>query len=61
MESWLDYLRSRERITTADEQIRASVRALHMGEEPPNISYQIYAREIANPIPSQTSQTDQPK
>ncbi len=55
MESWLDYLRSRERITTADEQIRASVRALHLGEEPPNISYQIYAREIANPIPSQIS------
>jgi MFS family permease len=52
MESWLDYLRSRERITAADEEIRAKVRALHMGQEPPKISYQIYAREIANPVPS---------
>jgi hypothetical protein len=46
MESWLDYLRSRERITTADEAIRAHVRELHQGEEQPKISYQIYAREI---------------
>ena len=46
MESWLDYLRSRERITAADEAIRARVRALHNGDAPPVISYQIYAREI---------------
>jgi MFS family permease len=52
MESWLEFLRSRERITTADEEIRASVRALHEGADPPKISYQIYAREIANPVPS---------
>jgi MFS family permease len=52
MESWLDYLRSRERITAADEAIRARVRALHQGEEPPKISYQIYAREITPNMPS---------
>jgi MFS family permease len=46
MESWLDYLRSRERITAADEAIRARVRALHKSDDPPAISYQIYAREI---------------
>ncbi|WP_260704818.1 MFS transporter [Edaphobacter flagellatus] len=46
MESWLDYLRSRERITAADEAIRARVRALHKGNDAPKISYQIYAREI---------------
>jgi hypothetical protein len=51
MESWLDFLRSRERITAADEAIRARVRALHRGPEPPKTSYQIYAREIANPVP----------
>jgi hypothetical protein len=51
MESWLDYLRSRERITAADELIRAKVRALHTHDEPPKTTYQIYAREIANPIP----------
>jgi MFS family permease len=51
MESWLDFLRSRERITAADELIRASVRALHQDVDPPKITYQIYAREIANPTP----------
>jgi len=55
MESWLDYLRSRERITAADEQIRAKVRALHQGSDPPRTSYQIYAREIANPVPAPDS------
>ena len=53
MESWLDYLRSRERITAADELIRAKVRALHQHDDPPKTTYQIYAREIANPVPSQ--------
>ncbi len=52
MESWLDFLRSRERITAADEAIRARVRALHQGDEPPKISYQIYAKEIAASVPS---------
>jgi predicted MFS family arabinose efflux permease len=52
MESWLDYLRSRERITAADEAIRARVRALHQHDEPPKTTYQIYAREVANPVPS---------
>jgi hypothetical protein len=51
MESWLDFLRSRERITAADEAIRARVRALHQHDEPPKTTYQIYAREVANPIP----------
>ena len=50
MESWLDYLRSRERITAADELIRARVRALHQGDELPKTSYQIYAREIADSV-----------
>jgi MFS family permease len=52
MESWLDYLRSRERVTAADEAIRARVRALHLHDEPPTTSYQIYAKEIANPVPA---------
>ncbi len=55
MESWLDYLRSRERITAADELIRAQVRALHRGDEAPKTTYQIYAREIANPVPAPES------
>jgi len=51
MESWLDYLRSRERVTAADEHIRQQVWALHQDANPPRISYQVYAREIANPTP----------
>jgi MFS family permease len=47
MESWVEYLRSRERHTAADERIREAVWALHQGSEPPKISYQLYAREIA--------------
>jgi MFS family permease len=43
MESWLDFLRSRERMTAADQAIRAQVYALHRGEEPPKITYQIWA------------------
>src|SRR6185437_8426326 len=46
MESWLDYLRSRERVTAADEAIRDRVRALHRGPEPPRVTFQIYAKEI---------------
>ena len=46
MESWVDYLRSRERMTAADSAIRARVFALHRGSEPPVTSHQIYAREI---------------
>jgi hypothetical protein len=51
MESWLDYLRSRERVTASDERVRTQVWALHSGGEPPRISYQVYAREVANPTP----------
>jgi len=47
MESWLDYLRSRERVTAEDAAIREKVYALHAGEERPKVSHQIYAREIA--------------
>ena len=46
MESWLDYLRSRERTTAADAAIRAKVHALHQDDAPPRVSHQIYAREI---------------
>jgi MFS family permease len=46
MESWLDYLRSRERITTDDQVLRERVWALHRGPEPPKVSHQIWAREV---------------
>jgi hypothetical protein len=49
MESWLDYLRSRERMTEADDAIRQRVWALHRDEAPPRVTHQVYAREVANP------------
>ena len=49
MESWLDFLRSRERVTAADDKIRQQVWALQKGVESPRTTYQIYAREVANP------------
>ena len=58
MESWLDYLRSRERVTAADELIRSRVWALHKHGEPPKVTYQIYAREIANPTPPALSSSN---
>ena len=46
MESWLDYLRSRERVTAADTAIRDRVYALHQTDIPPRVTHQIYAKEI---------------
>jgi hypothetical protein len=46
MESWLDYLRSRERVTAEDAAIRDRVYALHTGDDRPKISHQIYAHEV---------------
>jgi MFS family permease len=49
MESWLDYLRSRERVTAEDAAIRDRVYAMHKGDERPKVSHQIYAREVNDP------------
>lgn len=46
MESWLDYLRSRERVTAADQVIREKVWALHHGDGPPKITHGVWAEEI---------------
>ena len=50
MESWLDYLRSRERTTAADTAIRDQVYALHHSPDPdsphPRVTHQVYAREV---------------
>ncbi|HEV2578159.1 MAG TPA: MFS transporter [Acidobacteriaceae bacterium] len=52
MESWLDYLRSRERVTAADQAIREKVWSLHNGEGPPKISHGVWAEEIPGVPPS---------
>lgn len=51
MESWLEYLRSRERATAADTVIRDRVFAMHEGADRPEVSRQIYVREITPGLP----------
>ncbi len=46
MESWIDYLRSRERTTAADVAIRERAFSMHEGDAPPRVTHQIYVREI---------------
>ncbi len=48
MESWLDYLRSRERMTTADFALLQAVRDIHKGDDLPRVTHQVYAKEVAN-------------
>jgi hypothetical protein len=48
MESWLDFLRSRERMTLADQAIREEVNAMHRGVESPKITYQVWAGSYAD-------------
>jgi MFS family permease len=63
MESWLDFLRSRERMTLADQAIREQVSVLHRDTrglaDSPKITFQIWAGEIATPTangaPAQSS------
>ncbi len=48
MESWIDYLRQRERFTASDLIIRNRVFSLHRGKEPPRVTHNLYAKERAN-------------
>ncbi|HET6219189.1 MAG TPA: MFS transporter, partial [Acidobacteriaceae bacterium] len=47
-ESWLEYLRQRERFTASDRQILDRVRSLHRSNEPPRISHMFYAKEVSD-------------
>jgi len=46
VESWLAFLRERERMTTSDRVIRDRARSFHQGDSEPMISFMIYAREV---------------
>ncbi|MGH8337743.1 MAG: MFS transporter, partial [Gammaproteobacteria bacterium] len=45
VESWIEYLRQRERLTAAGRQIRDKVMSFHQGSDPPKVSHMIYARQ----------------
>ncbi len=45
-ESWVEFLRERERLTESDRKVRDRVRRYHRGDEPPKASFMIYAREV---------------
>ncbi|HEY7208874.1 MAG TPA: MFS transporter [Bryobacteraceae bacterium] len=48
IESWIEYLRQRERFTASDLAIRDKVWSFHQGDEPPQATHMIYAREITD-------------
>jgi MFS family permease len=50
VESWIEYLRQRERLTAADRLIRDRVGSFHTGASPPITSHMIYARQIADEL-----------
>jgi MFS family permease len=47
-ESWLEYLRQRERFTASDLATRERVFSFHRGSEPPKISHMFYAKEVSD-------------
>jgi MFS family permease len=47
-ESWLEYLRQRERFTASDLRVRDLVWSFHRGKEPPRISHMFYAKEVTD-------------
>jgi len=49
VESWLEYLRQRERFTASDHAIRDAAWKYHQGPALPVISHMIYAHEINQP------------
>lgn len=48
-ESWLEYLRQRERFTASDREIRDQLWNLHCGAEPPVTSHMLYMKESTTP------------
>ncbi|HEV2276115.1 MAG TPA: MFS transporter [Acidobacteriaceae bacterium] len=55
-ESWLEYLRQRERFTASDRAVLDQVCKFHHGAESPAISYMLYAKETARPsIPAEVA------
>lgn len=45
VESWLEFLRQRERYSAPDRETRDRAWSFHRGDSPPAVSYMLYARE----------------
>ena len=60
MESWLEYLRGRERMTAADQAVRERVWSLHSGPEPPRVTHQVWVSEQNASGPSGTGEDVRP-
>lgn len=56
-DSWIDFLRARERMTVADRAVRDHVWSLHHGPAKPAISYMLYARERSNDASTRKNST----
>jgi MFS family permease len=47
VDSWIDFLRQRERYSIPDRALRDYAWSFHQGDSPPTVSYMLYAREAA--------------
>ncbi|HET7101735.1 MAG TPA: MFS transporter, partial [Terriglobia bacterium] len=47
VDSWINFLRQRERYSVSDRDLRDHAWSFHQGESPPSVSYMLYAREAA--------------
>ncbi len=45
VDSWIDFLRQRERVSAPDRALRDRAWSYHRGESPPAVSYMFYAKE----------------
>lgn len=48
VDSWIDFLRQRERVSAPDRELRDHAWSFHQGESAPSVSYMLYAREAAD-------------
>jgi MFS family permease len=48
VDSWINFLRQRERYSAPDRDLRDRAWSFHQGESPPSVTYMLYAREAAS-------------
>ncbi len=47
VDSWINFLRQRERYSAPDRDLRDRAWSFHQDESPPSVSYMLYAREAS--------------